>query len=101
MNSNLDVYLNEESEERDRDNHNFLFDNEGKGGIEKNTLDDQQEERIECSVCNRKFYKDRIEVHENACKKSSKKRKVFDSKENRVQEKINLFYFFNFKNNLV
>ena len=85
-NSNFDHDPNEEHEEK-VNSHNFSFENKKKKENQNNILNNEAEERVECSVCNRKFYTDRIEVHEKACKKSSKKRKVFDSKENRVQEK--------------
>lgn len=38
-----------------------------------------------CSICNRTFASDRIQQHEDACKRSHKQRKVFDSTKQRVQ----------------
>lgn len=38
-----------------------------------------------CSVCNRKFASDRLEHHEEACRKANKQRRVFDSTKQRLQ----------------
>lgn len=38
-----------------------------------------------CSICNRSFASDRIEHHEEACRKANKKRRVFDSTKQRLQ----------------
>lgn len=38
-----------------------------------------------CSICNRHFASDRIEQHEEACRKASKARRVFDSTKQRLQ----------------
>ncbi|CAF0845417.1 unnamed protein product [Adineta ricciae] len=38
-----------------------------------------------CSICNRTFASDRIQQHEDACKRAHKQRKVFDSTKQRVQ----------------
>ena len=38
-----------------------------------------------CSICNRRFASDRIEHHEEACKKAHKQRRTFDSTKQRLQ----------------
>lgn len=42
------------------------------------------DERVACSVCQRKFMHERIEKHEEACKKSHKKRPVFETRPKKV-----------------
>ena len=46
-----------------------------------------------CSICNRKFASDRIQQHEEACKKASKQRRVFDSTKQRLQGTEAAAYF--------
>ena len=46
-----------------------------------------------CSICNRSFASDRIQQHEEACKKSSKERRVFDSTKQRLQGTEAASYF--------
>lgn len=46
-----------------------------------------------CRICGRKFAADRLSKHQNACKKSNKKRKAFDStamRNNDDSEKLQL-----------
>ena len=38
-----------------------------------------------CSICNRTFASDRIQQHEEACRKANKQRRVFDSTKQRLQ----------------
>lgn len=42
------------------------------------------DDRVECSYCGRKFASDRIAKHEDVCRTASKKRKVFNSKRQRL-----------------
>jgi len=46
-----------------------------------------------CSVCNRSFASDRIQQHEEACKKANKTRRVFDSTKQRLQGTEAATYF--------
>lgn len=46
-----------------------------------------------CSICNRSFASDRIEQHEEACKKANKSRRVFDSTKQRLQGTEAATYF--------
>ncbi|CAM4773699.1 unnamed protein product [Rotaria magnacalcarata] len=46
-----------------------------------------------CSICNRNFASDRIQQHEEACKKASKQRRVFDSTKQRLQGTEAATYF--------
>lgn len=43
------------------------------------------DDRVECSYCGRKFASDRIAKHEEVCRTASKKRKVFNSKTQRLR----------------
>jgi len=52
----------------------------------------EEEKRVECSICLRKFTEERIEKHEKACKNVIKKRPLFDSSSKRVFIKIKFFY---------
>ncbi|CAF2918409.1 unnamed protein product [Rotaria sp. Silwood2] len=45
------------------------------------------------STCNRQFARDRIEQHEEACRKASKQRRVFDSTKQRLQGTEAATYF--------
>mmetsp|Transcript_1353 Transcript_1353/g.1229 ORF Transcript_1353/g.1229 Transcript_1353/m.1229 type:complete len:107 (+) Transcript_1353:579-899(+) len=40
--------------------------------------------RVQCGLCERYFFEDRIKKHEKACKKNKKKRPVFDVKQMRA-----------------
>ena len=46
-----------------------------------------------CSICNRTFASDRIQQHEDACKRAHKQRKVFDSTKQRIQGTEAAAYF--------
>ena len=46
-----------------------------------------------CSICNRRFASDRIQHHEEACKKAHAKRRVFDSTKQRLQGTEAAAYF--------
>ncbi|UJR10266.1 hypothetical protein I4U23_014474 [Adineta vaga] len=46
-----------------------------------------------CSICNRSFASDRIQQHEEACKRAHKQRKVFDSTKQRIQGTEAASYF--------
>lgn len=46
-----------------------------------------------CSICNRSFANDRIEQHEEACKRANKQRRVFDSTKQRLQGTEAATYF--------
>lgn len=46
-----------------------------------------------CSICNRSFASDRIEQHQDACRKANKERRVFDSTKQRLQGTEAATYF--------
>jgi hypothetical protein len=46
-----------------------------------------------CSICHRSFANDRIQQHEEACKKANKERRVFDSTKQRLQGTEAAAYF--------
>jgi hypothetical protein len=46
-----------------------------------------------CSICHRSFASDRIQHHEEACKKAHKERRVFDSTKQRLQGTEAAAYF--------
>jgi len=46
-----------------------------------------------CSICNRSFASDRIQQHQEACKKANKERRVFDSTKQRLQGTEAAAYF--------
>ena len=52
--------------------------------IEENENINNEVDRVPCSYCGRSFDASRVEKHETACAKSQKKRKVFDTKKQRV-----------------
>ena len=47
--------------------------------------DSGPDDRVQCSYCGRRFAPDRIQKHEDACAGMSKKRRVFNSKKQRLQ----------------
>lgn len=47
--------------------------------------DDGPDDRVPCSYCGRRFAPDRIKKHEDGCAAMSKKRRVFNSKKQRLQ----------------
>lgn len=47
---------------------------------EAESISPQRDDKLPCRYCKRRFFKERIEKHENACQNASKKRPVFDIK---------------------
>lgn len=48
-------------------------------------VDDSPDDRVPCSYCHRRFAPDRIGKHEESCAVMSKKRRVFNSRKQRLQ----------------